>query len=93
MSTLLGEDADELKTVEEPHAMANHGAQGLEFGDFGDRKLQRDHFSGAELAGHHRPQPILREFEATAVDAEISFLPQHLDDQRQLSAVAGVAPC
>jgi hypothetical protein len=27
------------------------------------------------------------------MDAEISLLPQDLDDQRQLSPVAGVTPC
>ncbi len=93
LSALLRKDADKLKTVEESHAMPDHGTQGLQFGDFRNGKLQRDHFSRAEFTGHDRPQPVFCDFKATAVNAEISILPQDPDDQRQLGAVAGVTPC
>ena len=92
-SRCSGRMPDKLETVEEPHTMADHSTQGLEFGDFRNGKLQRDHFTGTKFAGDNRPQPILGEFEATAVNAEISFLPQDLNDQRQLSTVAGETPC
>jgi len=69
MSALLGKNADKLESVEKPHAMADHGAQILEFSHFRDGKLQRHHFSGTEFAGHDRTQPILGDFEAAAVNA------------------------
>jgi hypothetical protein len=78
---LLGKDADKLETVQESHAMPDYGTQGLELRYFGDGEFQRDHFSGAELAGYDCPQPVFGDLEAPAVNPQISVLPQDLDDQ------------
>jgi hypothetical protein len=73
--------------------MADDSAQNLKLGHFGDGKLKRNHFPWTKLTGYNGSQPILRDFKAATVNAEISFLPQDLDDQRQFRTVAGVTSC
>jgi hypothetical protein len=93
MSALFGKNADELEAVEKSHAMADYGAQDLGFRNFGNGELERDHFSGAKLAGDDRSQAIFGDFETATMNAKISLLPQDLDDQGQLGAVASVTSC
>lgn len=73
--------------------MADYRPQNLKIGYFGDGEFKRDHFPGAELAGNNGSQPVLRDFKTATVNPEIPFLPQDLDDQRQLRTVAGVTSC
>jgi hypothetical protein len=93
VGALFRKDPDELETVQESHAMADYSAQGLEFSHFRDGELERNHFPGTKLAGYDCPQPVLCDFEAAAMDAEISVLPQHFNDERQLGTVARIPPC
>jgi hypothetical protein len=83
---LLGKNADELETVQESHAMPDHSAQ-YHIADIGNRELQRNHFPRAEFAGNHRAQTILGNFEAAAVDANVSILSQHTNDEGDFRAI------
>lgn len=52
--TLLGKNSDKFETVQEPHAVPDHGPQHLDIGYVRDGKLKGNHFPGDGI--HWSPQ-------------------------------------
>jgi hypothetical protein len=83
---LGGERTNELKTVQETHAMPDYGSHYEDLGNVGDGELESNHFSRDQLAGDDGTQSCFRNFEAATVNADVSVLPQYLHNNRYLRA-------
>jgi hypothetical protein len=76
--TLHGKRSDELKTMEEAHAVSDDRSHYKDLGNVWDREFQSDHFSRNQLTGNHCTKSSLCDLEAAAMDAEVSVLPKDL---------------
>jgi len=87
---LGGERSDKLKTVQETHAVPDHRSHYEDLGNVGDGELKSNHFSCDKFAGNDSAQSSLSNLEAATVDTDVSVLPQDLNNDRYLRAIAGV---
>jgi hypothetical protein len=83
---LGGVQANELKTVQEAHAVPDHGSDYEDLGNVGDRELESNHLSRDQLAGDDGTQSCFCNFEAATVNADVSVLPQYFHNNRYLRA-------
>jgi hypothetical protein len=84
---LLRLQADELESMKKSHAMPHHGT---EFHGFAirERQLHRYDLSSHEFGGSDGAQTQLGDLSAASMDAKVTILPEHANDQRQVSAEA-----
>jgi hypothetical protein len=89
---LIRKDADELKTVREPFAITDHGAQHERFRSSGQQELRGNDLTRLDLSFDDGAKTTFAQNATATAHANVSILTKDRYRQRQVRAVPDQAP-